>query len=152
MLYSKRIGKKRTVLPSNSERLKIVATCGNVEVDVAVENISTGTQSGKDVIQIYARSNAADSPALELKAFLKTEPLESCDADSTEHKYLLSFPVRELASFNSEQSAWIAPAGDYKLFLCKDACTVIDSVSVHLDKDFRQDVSRSLETAPVFIK
>lgn len=125
---------------------------GNVEVEVAVENISTGTQSGKDVIQVYARSNAADSPALELKAFLKTELLESCDADSTEHKYLLSFPVRELASFNSEQSAWIAPAGDYKLFLCKDACTVIDSVSVQLDKEFRQDVSRSLETAPVFIK
>ena len=48
---------------------------GNVEVEVAVENASLLARPGKDVIQIYARSNAADSPALELKAFLKTEPL-----------------------------------------------------------------------------
>lgn len=86
-----------------------LATDGTVEVICSVKN--TGSVAGKQVVQLYlsAPTKHIDKPIQELKGFEKSKLLQPGESQ------FLKFVIKgkDLASFNSDQSAWITDAGKY---------------------------------------
>ena len=78
-------------------------------VSVTVRN--TGKAPGREVVQVYlsAPGKAMSKPAIELKAFAKTKALKAGESET------LTFALtpRDLASFDSTSSSWMAEAGTY---------------------------------------
>ena len=87
----------------------------NIVVTVSVKN--TGKVAGKQVAQVYvaAPKGNLEKPAKELKAFAKTRLLQPGESETL----TMTIPVRDLASFDSKDSQWLADAGTYT-FLAGD--------------------------------
>ncbi len=81
------------------------------KLTVTVDVVNTGKTAGKEVVQVYLSAPARnlDKPVQELRAFSKTKLLEPGE------KQTLSFTLeaRDLASFDTNASAWVAEAGNY---------------------------------------
>ena len=88
-----------------------VAENSRISVSVSVRN--TGKYSGKEVVQLYvsAPQGRLDKPYQALAAFAKTDDLEP----GGEQILTLSFDLREMASYDEAQAAWILESGDYIL-------------------------------------
>ena len=82
---------------------------------VSFDVTNTGNVAGKEVVEIYlgAPTTSLDKPIKELKAFGKTDLLQPGK------KVKMSFTINkiDLASFNESQSAWVADAGAYKIYV-----------------------------------
>ena len=81
----------------------------NVEVSVSVKNI--GDVEGKEAVQVYvaAPKSSLEVPAKELKSFAKTRSLKPGESQTLK----MTIPVRDLASYDEQNSQWLAPAGTY---------------------------------------
>ena len=81
----------------------------NVEVSVSVKN--TGDVEGKEAVQVYvsAPKSSIEVPAKELKSFAKTRSLKPGESQTLK----MTIPVRDLASYDEQNSQWLAPAGTY---------------------------------------
>lgn len=84
-----------------------------VTVTAEVEN--TGAFRGKEVVQLYVSVPAGklDQPYQTLAAWKKTGELEQKETE----KLVLTFSLMDLASYDTEQAAWILEKGDYILHL-----------------------------------
>lgn len=84
-----------------------------IQVEVTIKN--TGKVSGKEVVQLYitAPTSQIDKPVYELKCFAKTNFLNPNDSQK------LSFEItpKQLASFWSGKSEWIADKGNYEVLI-----------------------------------
>ena len=93
--------------------LKLSSTAFNNEITVSIDVKNTGKVPGREVAEVYlsAPSKKLDKPAKELKAFGKTRLLKPGESQT------LSFIInsRDLASFDTASSSWIADAGNYKV-------------------------------------
>ena len=103
---------------------------GGFTLTVKVTN--TGSRPGKEVVQLYvnAPKGGLDKPVRELKAFAKTREL----APGASEVLSMKVSAYELASFNEKKSAWQAAKGMYNVQLCRDAGTVVESLSYKLSK------------------
>lgn len=76
---------------------------------------NTGQTAGREVVQLYvaAPRGTLDKPVKELRAFTKTRLLKPGESQ------LVAFrlSMRDLASFSTEASAWIAEGGKYTLLI-----------------------------------
>ena len=101
-----------------------------VSVSVTVKN--TGKFAGKEVIQLYTACPAGllEKENKRLSAFCKTKLLKSEETETV----VLTFDIREAASFDEKQSAWILEQGDYTLLLGTDAESVFPVARVRLDR------------------
>ena len=93
--------------------LKLNSTVFNGRMTASVTITNTGSIAGKEVVQLYlsAPHQSLDKPTEELKGFAKTRLLEPG------HSQTVTFTLssRDLASFNTAASAWIADAGKYEV-------------------------------------
>lgn len=95
--------------------IKINSTTFKDKVTISLDVTNTGTVAGKEVVEIYLGSplTTLSKPVKELKAFDKTELLQP------DKKVKMTFTINkiDLASFNENQSAWVADAGAYKIYV-----------------------------------
>ena len=110
-------------LSSNSFSGKITAT-----VDIT----NAGKRAGKEAVQLYISApGKIDKPSEELRAFAKTDLL------APGQKQTLTFVIepKDLASFNTDASAWIADEGKYTVKIGASSADIRQTSSFQLDKD-----------------
>ena len=82
------------------------------DIIIGVTVTNTGGVAGKEVVQIYATApdcETANKPNRELKAFGKTKTLEPEESEQMTFR----FPKSDLASFDTDNSAWKVAGGTY---------------------------------------
>ena len=102
--------------------LKLSSTSLKDKIVVTVDIMNAGSVAGKEVVQLYihAPKGQLDKPSAELKAFAKTKTLAPGEKQS------ISFEIKasDLASFDTEKSAWIAEAGQYNVMISASSTDV----------------------------
>lgn len=100
-------GKSYTTFIYNN--VKAEAMGDDVVVSVTITN--SGNRPGKEVAEVYvtAPKGAVEKPAQELKAFAKTRTLQPGESQTL----TMTIAKRDLASFVTKKSSWIADAGSY---------------------------------------
>jgi beta-glucosidase len=103
------------------------------ELTLTVDVKNAGKMAGKEVVQLYiaAPARKQDKPAAELKGFAKTRLLNPGESQTL--RFVLK--PRQLASFDSTSSSWIAEAGKYDLKIGASSADIRQSASFTLDND-----------------
>ncbi|WP_089999274.1 glycoside hydrolase family 3 C-terminal domain-containing protein [Chryseobacterium taichungense] len=85
----------------------------NNKLEVSVDVKNTGKVNGKEVVELYlsAPNKSIDKPTSELKAYAKTKDLKPGESQTI----TLTLNPKDLASFETAKSAWVAEAGNYKV-------------------------------------
>jgi len=93
--------------------VKISSPTFNNKIEVSIDIKNTGKVAGKEVVQLYlsAPHQSIDKPKAELKAYAKTKELQPNEIQTI----TLSLSPKDLASFVTAKSAWIAESGKYKV-------------------------------------
>ena len=103
------------------------------KLSLSVEVTNVGEVAGKEVVQVYlsAPAKSMDKPALELKAFAKTELL------SPKQSQTLSFTLtpESLASFNTARSAWVVEAGTYTVKVGNSVENILQTATFTVPKE-----------------
>ena len=90
---------------------------GQMKLNVSVTN--TGSEPGKEVVQIYIRKPEplCETPERELVWFGKTKLLQPGESQ------ILSADVapKDMAVFDTARAAWVMPAGEYTVFVGSDS-------------------------------
>jgi beta-glucosidase len=96
-------------------RLTLSNAAFNGKLTASVTITNNGPVAGKEVAELYlsAPHKSLDKPSEELKGFAKTRLLKPGESQT------LSFDIdaKALASFDANQSAWVAEAGTYNVSL-----------------------------------
>ena len=93
--------------------LKLSATIFNRKIVATVTITNKGKFSGKEIVQLYltAPHGSLDKPSEELKAFAKTNLLKPGESQTL----TFSLNPKDLASFDTMFSAWVADPGKYEV-------------------------------------
>ncbi len=110
-----------------------------IEVTVTVKN--TGKVSGKEVAQVYvtAPKGSIEKPVHELKAFAKTRELKPGE----QQVLTMQIPVRMLASFDEQNSQWLADGGQYDFHVGASSRDIRCTATVKVD-EYTEKVSNAL--------
>jgi beta-glucosidase len=115
----------------NDLRLSSATYNGKLTATVTVTN--SGKVAGKEVVQLYLSAPATkmDKPVKELKAFAKTRLLQPGQSQ----KLMFTLDSRDLASFDSNTSSWMAEAGKYVVGIGASSMDIRQTASFSLSKD-----------------
>ncbi|MFC3157283.1 beta-glucosidase [Chryseobacterium arachidis] len=93
--------------------IKTNSTTFNNTLEVTVDVKNTGKVAGKEVVELYvsAPGKNIDKPKSELKAYAKTKELKPEESQTV----TLTLNPKDLASYETAKSAWVAEAGTYKI-------------------------------------
>src|ERR1700744_1074181 len=93
--------------------LTLSSAAFNGKIVAAVTITNTGKVPGKEVAELYltAPKGGLDKPSEELKGFAKTKLLNPGESQTL----TFTLNAKDLASFNTAQTAWIADAGKYEV-------------------------------------
>lgn len=113
-----------------------------ITLDVAVKN--TGDTAGKYVAEIFYEppyyNGGIEKAAANLVQYAKTEILKPGEAQTLK----ITFRYEDMASYDSNgiksaNGAYVLEAGDYKINLCSDSHTILDTYVAKVDKDIIYD-------------
>ncbi len=92
-------------------KLTLSSATFNRKLTAAVTIINTGKVAGREVAELYltAPKRQLDKPSEELKGFAKTRLLKPGESQTL----TFTLNAKDLASFNTDASAWVADAGKY---------------------------------------
>jgi len=121
---------------------------GKQSVTVTVKN--TGSVAGREVVQLYvsAPTSKIDKPKSELKGFAKTKLLQPGESQTI----TLDLNARDLSSFNTAASAWIADAGKYEVLIGASSTDTKLIGSFNLKKAIVSEKVNPVLAPPVEIK
>lgn len=116
----------------NYSNLKLSSNSFNGKITATIDITNTGKTSGKEVVQLYvsAPSDKLDKPTEELKGFAKTGLLKPGQKQTV----TFTIDAKDLASFNTDQSAWIADAGSYTIKVGASSENIKQTANFNLSK------------------
>ncbi|MEK6451031.1 MULTISPECIES: glycoside hydrolase family 3 N-terminal domain-containing protein [Myroides] len=93
------------------------------DIKVSVKVTNTGKVAGKEAVQLYvsAPKGTIDKPVKVLVDFGKTKLLEPGQSEVLH----LTIGAKEIASFHTDKSQWIADAGTYKVLVGKSSQDIV---------------------------
>lgn len=102
----------------------------NIEVSITIKN--TGNVAGKEAAQVYvtAPSGKIEKPSKELKTFGKTRNLNPGESQTLK----MTIEKRDLASFDEENSQWLAEAGTYTFHIGASIADIKGTCSMKLSE------------------
>lgn len=113
--------------------IKLSAASFNGKIKASIDVTNTGKVAGKDAVQLYITAPAGkiDKPSEELKGFAKTGLLKPGQKET------LSFIIeaKELASFNTDATSWIADAGNYVVKIGASSVNIKQTATFQVPKD-----------------
>ncbi len=113
--------------------LKLSAKTFSSKLNVSVTVKNNGKVAGKEIVQLYlsAPTTQIDKPQEELKGFAKTKLLQPGESQT------LTFELnsRDLSSFWSGISAWVADKGDYEIRIGASSKDIRLKSTFNLPKD-----------------
>ncbi|MEO0581556.1 MAG: glycoside hydrolase family 3 C-terminal domain-containing protein [Bacteroidota bacterium] len=106
---------------------------GGITASITITN--SGQVAGREVIQLYlgAPSNSMDKPIHELKGFGKTKLLNPGESETL----TFTLDAKALASYNTEQSSWMAEAGTYLVKIGASSVDVKAQAKFELKEELR---------------
>ncbi|MBV6881458.1 glycoside hydrolase family 3 N-terminal domain-containing protein [Epilithonimonas ginsengisoli] len=113
--------------------LKLNSKTFNDKLEVTVEVKNTGKVAGKEVIELYlsAPNQSIDKPKSELKAYAKTKDLKPGESQTI----TLTLNPKNLASYITAKSAWVAEAGNYKVSVGASSLDIKQTADFSLPKE-----------------
>ena len=129
--------------------LKLNAKTFNELIEVTVTVTNTGKVAGKEIVQMYLKAPVGniDKPSHELKNFAKTELLNPGQSQ----KIRFTIHAKDLASFYSSKSAWIADCGVYNVKVGASSEDIKLSESFKLGRDIVVEKTNKVLVLPVVI-
>jgi beta-glucosidase len=121
---------------------------GKQSVSFTVKN--TGPVAGCEVVQLYIAAPASkiDKPKSELKGFAKTKLLQPGESQTI----TLNLIARDLSSFNTSASAWIADEGKYAILIGASSSDIKLTGSFNLKKAIISEKVNNVLAPQVAIK
>ncbi len=104
------------------------------KISISVKVTNTGsTYSGKEVVQVYysAPRGELEKPYQELIAYAKTKNL----APGENQQLLITFSVRDMASYHEKKAAWLLESGSYYLRVGTHSRATEIAAEILLDKE-----------------
>jgi beta-glucosidase len=113
--------------------LKLSKPTFDGSITATIDVINTGKTAGKEVVEIYlsAPAKKMDKPGEELKAFAKTNLLQPGEKQS----FSFTLQPKDLASFDTNATAWVAEAGEYTLNAGASSSDIRQKATFSLSKD-----------------
>ena len=113
--------------------LKLSSSSFKQTMTATVTVTNTGKTPGKEVVQLYitAPAKTMDKPSEELKAFAKTDVLQSGQSQT------ITFTIHaaDLASFDTKTTSWIAEKGSYQIKVGASSLDIKQTASFTLAND-----------------
>jgi beta-glucosidase len=117
--------------------LKLSSSVFKDKIVVTADIKNTGSVSGKEVVQLYITAPSAqlEKPAMELKAFGKTDLLSPGQTQTLRFE----LTAKDLASFDTGASAWMAEAGTYYIKIGASSANILQTATFTLAKDIKAE-------------
>jgi beta-glucosidase len=128
------------------DNLKLSSDRFEDKLILTMDIINTGSVAGKEVVQLYisAPAKKMEKPKKELKGFAKTELLAAGEAQT------ITFEInaRDLSSFDTASSSWIAEAGEYRAMIGASSKDIREEASFEVDREIKTKTASKALTLP----
>jgi beta-glucosidase len=113
--------------------LKLSAATFNGKIIATIDIKNTGKVAGKEVAQLYvtAPSKRLEKPAIELRAFGKTNLLQP----GQQQTLRFELTAKDIASFDTQSTSWMAEAGKYIVKVGTSSEKILQTSSFSVPKD-----------------